>query len=110
MSLNGTADENLIAYEYAYPVGRERTGNDGLSEIRTKSWHTQSSKASTTSSTSTINANSRSYASAASLSHSFTSSVAERSSTSELYSKDDAMTTAAPRGPLVVSAANFKRP
>ncbi|EUC43316.1 hypothetical protein COCMIDRAFT_38734 [Bipolaris oryzae ATCC 44560] len=103
MSLKGSADENLIDYEYAFPVGRERTGNDGLSEVRTKSWHTQSSKAPTISSTSTINANSRSYVSAASSSHSVTSSVAERSSTSGLYPKDEDMTTTAPRGPLVAN-------
>ncbi|KAF1940690.1 hypothetical protein EJ02DRAFT_349496 [Clathrospora elynae] len=81
MSINGSTDDTLAQFEYAYPPGRFNNG----SEARTKSWHTQSNAAPSASSCFNPNAYGRpSATSVASSSHSFRSSVAERSDASDI--------------------------
>jgi DNA repair protein RAD7 len=98
MSVSGYTDEALTELEYAHPPGRPDNG-DGWSEVRTKSWHTQSNAAPSASSGFNPNAYRRSTSSANGSSHTFASSVAERSDTSEIRPNGWAKIRAAPRNP-----------
>jgi DNA repair protein RAD7 len=102
MSIAGSADESLIGTEYSYPAGHGEGNTDGWSEVRTKSWHTQSNVAPSASSGFDPNAYRRSATSVAESSHSFASSVAEQSDSSEIRHNGWAKIRAAPRGPPVV--------
>lgn len=106
MSLSGSTDESLINAEYAHPAGHGKNDNDSWSEVRTKSWHTQSNRAPSTNSTFNPNAYRRSATSVAGSSHSFASSVAERSDTSEIRPNGWPKIRAAPRDPFVVILAH----
>lgn len=106
ISLLGSADENLINSEYAHPAGQGRSSNDGWSEVHTKSWHTQSSRATSTTSTLSPNPQPRSGTSIAGSARTFASSVAERSTTSGLRPNGWAKIPAAPGGPPIVSASH----
>jgi hypothetical protein len=85
MSLNDSTDDSFIQTEYA-------SAGDGWSEVRTKSWHTQSNAAPSGSTASSFNPNAYRGSSA----RSFASSVAERS---EIRSNAWAKIPAAPRNP-----------
>jgi hypothetical protein len=102
MSITGSADDSLIGTEYSHPVGHGNANSDGWSEVRTKSWHTQSNAAPSASSSFNPNAYRRSTKSVAGSSHSFASSVAERSDTSEIRPNGWAKIRAAPPGPPMV--------
>jgi DNA repair protein RAD7 len=102
MSMTGSADESLIDTEYSYTAALGKGNSDGWSEQRTKSWHTKSNAASSTNSGFNPNAYRRSTTSIAGTSHSFASSVAERSDTSEIRPNGWAKIRAAPRGPPMV--------
>ena len=101
MSLNGSVDENLIDSEYAYPAGRKMNSSDGWSEV---SWHTQSIGGTSTASTLAQKAHYRSRTSNTGSSRTYASSLAERSSTTEVHRNTWAKIPAAPRGPPIVSA------
>jgi hypothetical protein len=102
MSITGSADESLIGTEYSHPAGHGNANSDGWSEVRTKSWHTQSNAAPSASSGFNPNAYRRSTNSVAGSSHSFASSVAERSDTSEIRPNGWAKIRAAPPAPPMV--------
>jgi hypothetical protein len=88
MSINGSTDESLIETEYAFSARGDNSNGDAWSQVRTKSWHTQSNAAPSGSVSSGFNPSAyrHSATSVAGSSHSFASSVAERSVTSEIRS------------------------
>lgn len=105
MSMTGSADESLIETEYTYAAaaGHGKGNSDGgWSEQRTKSWHTKSNAAPSTSSGFNPNAYRRPASSVTGSAHSFASSVAEYSDTSDVRPNGWAKIRAAPRGPPMV--------
>jgi len=101
VSISGSAGESLIGTEYAYPAGNNGDG-DGWSGVRTKSWHTKSIELSSASSGFDPHAyGRRSTPSVTGSSHSFASSVAERSDSTETRPSGWAKIKAAPRVPIV---------
>jgi DNA repair protein RAD7 len=83
MSVNeSTSEGDLIGAEYGYEGGRNYEHGDGWSEVQTKSWHTKSQGTASASSSH----GDPSSISRAGTARTYTSSVAERSSTSEVRS------------------------
>jgi len=101
VSISGSADKSLIGTEYAYPAGGNGD-SDGWSKVRTNSWHTNSIELSNASSGFDSHAyGRRSTPSVTGSSHSFASSVAERSDITDMRPSGWAKIKAAPRVPAV---------
>ncbi|RAQ99979.1 dna repair protein rad7 [Stemphylium lycopersici] len=109
MSISGSTEESLIDAGHAYTAGRGKNDDDSWSEVHTKSWHTQSNRAPSASSAFNPNAYRRSATSVAGSSHSFASSVAERSTTSEIRPNGWSKIRAAPRNPYVTPSGDSTR-